>query len=106
MGTQLRGRTTIPASGKALARLDDALHALSQRELMTTEEARSSLRGIATNVDDPERAASAMSIVEEAVASYDDSLLVGWSQVVDTLLDLRLVLTGLHAVEELRGGAR
>jgi hypothetical protein len=93
MATQLRDRLT-GANGKVLALVDDALQRLSQRELVTTEEARACLRGIAAKVDDPVLAASAASVVEEATASYDDSLLVSGSHVVDTLLDLRLVLTG------------
>ena len=94
MGTQLRDRPTIPANGESIALVDGALQRFSQRELLTTEEARACLRDIAANFDDPVRAVGAMSILEEAMASYDDSLLVGTSQVVDTLLDLRLLLAG------------
>jgi hypothetical protein len=93
MATRLREHPTISVHEMAVARVDDALRGFAQRELVTPDEARGSLGRIAETIDDPVRAARAMSIVEDGAASWADSLLVGGTQVMDALLDLRLVIT-------------
>lgn len=94
MATRLHERPATSPNDLPIGRVDDALRGFSGRELVTTDEARASLRGIAESIDDPVRATRAVPIVEDAAASYGDSLLVGRGRVVDALLDLGLVLLG------------
>ena len=93
MVTQVRERAVISPNELTIARLDDALGELAHRELVRTDEALARLRGLAETIDDPVRAARAASIVADTAASYGDASLVGCGQVLDALLDLRLVLT-------------
>lgn len=92
MATRLHERPASSSRDLAVACVDDALRGFARRELVTTDEARAALRGIAESIVDPVHAAGAVPIVEDAAASYGDSLLVFRGRVVDALLDLRLVL--------------
>jgi hypothetical protein len=93
MPTALRNRERTVTVRSACAELvDEALRSVSQREFLTREEALTLLRAIVADISEPTLAVTAASIVDDALASYSDGLLVGRSQVIDPLLDLRLAL--------------
>jgi hypothetical protein len=82
----------------ALARLDAALAAASHRGAYTRDEAISLLHEIVANVKDPDLVDPVLSIVSEALRAFDGQQLVDRWQVVNPLLDIRLVLEPIAAL--------
>jgi hypothetical protein len=78
----------------ALALVDRALRRASRRAFLSRHEALTLLRDVVGGISDPGLGVTAASILEEALKSYDDALLVGRARVVDHLLDIRLALAG------------
>jgi hypothetical protein len=93
MPTALRNRERIlPVRSTYTELVDKALWTVLQREFLTREEALMILRAIVAAISEPTLAVTAASLVDDALTSYGDSLLVGRSQVIDPLLDLRFAL--------------
>jgi hypothetical protein len=94
---KLRPRpSTEPTSPHAetLALLDGALSRASRRERFTPDEALGLLRSVLAKVDDPLLQDALASTVQTRDAFAADAIVVDRSQVVDALLDMRLVLAG------------
>jgi hypothetical protein len=75
-----------------MAQVDDALRIASGRRLFTRDEAIGLLRQVESVVEDPVRAARVERIVADADSGSADQLMVSCSDLVDPLLDIRLVL--------------
>jgi hypothetical protein len=75
-----------------LALVDDALRVAQGRQLFTRDEALRLLRRVGSAVGDPRRAASVERIVAHADAGSAEQLMVSRTDLVDPLLDIRLVL--------------
>jgi hypothetical protein len=72
--------------------VDDALRVASGRQLFTRDEALGLLRRVGSEVDDPVRAASVERIVADADTGSAEQMMVSCTDLVDPLLDIRLVL--------------
>ena len=75
-----------------LSAVDEALRVASRRRLFTRDEALGLLRQVESGVDDPARAATVERIVADADAGSAEQMMVTCSDLVDPLLDIRLVL--------------
>ena len=75
-----------------LTLVDDALRVARGRQLFTRDEALGLLRQVRSEVDDAGRAASIERIVADADARSAEQLMVTRADLVDPLLDIRLVL--------------
>jgi hypothetical protein len=72
--------------------VDAALRLAAGRQLFTREEALGLLQEVEAEVDDPERATTVERIVADVDTGWAEQLMVSRSDVVDSLLDIRLVL--------------
>src|SRR6476469_8649303 len=72
--------------------VDDAPRVASGRQLFTRDEALGLLRRVGSEVDDPVRAASVERIVADADTGSAEQMMVSCTDLVDPLLDIRLVL--------------
>jgi len=75
-----------------LSLVDDALRVASGRQLFTRDEALGLLHRVRSEVADPARAATVERIVAVADSSSSEQLMVSCAELVDPLLDIRLVL--------------
>jgi hypothetical protein len=77
-----------------LVLVDRALSFASRRDRFTPDEARGLLRDLVAKVDDPLLQDALASTVHTRERFSTDAVVVDRSQVVDALLDMRLVLAG------------
>jgi hypothetical protein len=89
--TQLR-LPDATSNGTPLSLVDDALRVACGRQLFTRDEALELLRQVESEVDDPARAARVERIVADADVASADQLMLNCADLVDPLLDIRLVL--------------
>jgi hypothetical protein len=88
------GKTQPVAELTGLACVDDALERASHRRTFRREEAIELLRHVGGCVAEPEQAAAAASVVDDASVSFGGDRLIDRSRVVDALLDVRSVVRG------------
>lgn len=84
----------VSPQAETLALLDGALSRASRRERFTPDEALELLRSVLATVDDPLLQDALASTVPTRDPSAGDALVVDRAQVLDVLLDMRLVLAG------------
>jgi hypothetical protein len=90
----------------ALVMVDRALDVASDREFFTSDEAASLLEDVRANVHDLALTSVVTSVVDDALLSYRDQVIVDRSRVVDPLLDLRLALSRELTREGVQRAAR
>ena len=80
------------SNGASLSLVDDALRVACGRQLFTRDEALELLRRVESEVEDPARSARVERIVADANVASADQLMLSCADLVDPLLDIRLVL--------------
>ncbi len=82
-----------PVQGSTpLDAVDAVLAMVSQRKLVTAEEARRMLHGVQVAVEGEAPEARIAGIIMDATTTYSDQMVLERSRLVDPLLDIRLVI--------------
>ena len=74
--------------------VDAALAMVSQRKLVTAEEACRMLHGVQIALEGEAPEARIAGIITDAAMAYSDQMVLERSRLVDPLLDIRLVICG------------